>query len=77
MRYEIQTFTVCDGWVNTWTIIDDEGNESPEIFDHYQDAKDSLVEFLEEEDQSYFNGYIESRYTADEFRIVEVGHGSD
>lgn len=72
MKYEIQHFTLCDGWVNTWTVINEDGSEEKELFDSYQDARDCLQDFLEQEDESYFNGYIESRYQSDEFRIVEV-----
>ena len=72
MSYEIQHFTLCDGWVNTWTIIHEDGTEEVEKFETYQDAKDSLAEFLDDEAEAYFNGYIDSRYHEDEFRIVEV-----
>jgi hypothetical protein len=72
MKYEIQHFTLCNGWVNTWTITDEEGNSTPEIFDNYANASVSLCEFLEEEKEAFENGFIESPYTEDEFRIVEV-----
>lgn len=72
MKFEIQHYTLCDGWINTWTVTNEDGTEEPETFDSYNDAWDSLIDFLQQEDQDYFNGYIESRYTADEFRIVEV-----
>ncbi len=72
MSYEIQHYTLCDGWTNTWLIIHEDGTEEIERFDTYKDAKDALTEFLEEEDMAYFNGDIESRYTEDEFRIVEL-----
>ena len=71
-KFEIQHYTLCDGWVNTWTDYDAEGNEKPCTFDSIGDAVDALDWFLEEEDQAYFNGYIEDRYTRDEFRVVEV-----
>ena len=74
MSYEIQHFTLCDGWVNTWTVTHDDGKEEMEIFETYEDAKSALTEFLEEEDMAYFNGDIDSRYHADEFRIVEVAY---
>ena len=65
--YEIQHYTLCNGWINTWTCDD-----KPEYFDTYAHAKDALQEFLEDEDEAFFNGWIEDRYSADEFRIVEV-----
>lgn len=74
MKYEIQHYTLCNGWVNTWTLCNEDGSEEPELFDSYQDALDCLKDFLEQEDEAYFNGYIESRYQSDEFRIVEVNY---
>jgi hypothetical protein len=31
--YEVQTYTLCDGWINTWTVDD-----KPETFECYEDA---------------------------------------
>ncbi len=31
-HYEVQHFTLCDGWVNCWRTIDGEGREVPETF---------------------------------------------
>ena len=52
MSYEIQHFTLCDGWTNTWLIIHEDGTEEIERFETYQDARDALTEFLEETDMS-------------------------
>jgi hypothetical protein len=72
MVYEIQHFTLCDGWVNTWTIENEDGTTQLEYFNSVIDAQESLNEFLEEEKEAFENGFIESPYTEDEFRIVEV-----
>lgn len=74
-KFEIQHFTLCDGWINTWTITNEQGKDVPEYFDSLEDARFELDTFLADEDEAYFNGYIESRYTRDEFRIVEVKNG--
>ena len=71
-KFEIQHFTLCDGWINTWTITNEDGQDMPEYFDSYKDAEEDLMQFLMDEDEAYANGYIESRYKSDEFRIVEV-----
>ena len=72
MRYEIQHFTLCDGWVNTWLSWDDEGNVVAETFDSYADASMALDEFLSDEEYEYKQGNIESSYEKEEFRIVEI-----
>lgn len=71
-KYEIQHFTLCDGWVNTWLSWDDEGNVVAETFDSYADASMALDEFLSDEEYEYEQGNIQSPYDKDEFRIVEI-----
>jgi hypothetical protein len=68
-KFEIQHYTLCDGWVNTWS--NGETGE-PTTYDDYHQAADDLADFLDQEAEAYFNGYIESRYHADEFQIVEI-----
>jgi hypothetical protein len=68
-KYEIQHFTLCDGWINTWS--DGETGE-PTLYDSHDQAADDLADFLDQEAEAYFNGWIESRYQADEFRIMEI-----
>lgn len=68
-KFEIQHFTLCDGWINTWS---DGETGKPTIYDDYDQAKADLADFLDQEDEAYFNGYIEDRYHADEFRIMEI-----
>ena len=41
-RFEVQTYTLCDGWINCWTIEDDK----PEYFDTEQEAEDAICEFF-------------------------------
>jgi hypothetical protein len=71
MRYEIQHYTLCDGWINTWTIEQD-GDYEPEYFDTREDAEIALQDFLNDEHEAFQQGWIESKYGADEFRIVEI-----
>ena len=68
-KFEIQHYTLCDGWINTWS--DGETGE-PTVFDSFKDAQEELDQFLLDEEEAYFNGYIEDKYQRDEFKIVEV-----
>ena len=38
MRYEIQTFTFCDDWGNTWTFHHEDGTSTPETFSTKEEA---------------------------------------
>ena len=69
MRYEIQHLTLCDGWINTWS--DGETGE-PTVYSSYAEAKEELEDFLDNEAEAYFNGWIEDKYDADDYRIVEI-----
>jgi hypothetical protein len=74
MQYEVQHWTLCDSWINTWTVTDSEGNESPSYFPSHAQAQAALSDFLKEELIEYQNGNIESPYTSEEFRITPVTH---
>jgi hypothetical protein len=72
MTFEIQHFTLCNGWVNTWTIENEDGTTQLEYFDSIIDAQESLNEFLEDEYKAYVMGITDSPFTEKEFRIVEI-----
>ena len=67
IKYEVQHFTLCDGWINVWHV-----NDELEYFDSFEDALLALDSFLADEEMEYEAGNIESPYERDEFRIVEV-----
>jgi hypothetical protein len=66
-KFEVQHYTLCQGWINTWTVDDE-----PETFDSYKDAEEALDYFLKEEKQAFKRGEIDSPYEEDEFRISEI-----
>lgn len=69
IRWEVQTYTLCQGWTNTW-LIDDQ----PEIFNSREDAEDALAEFLadiEEETACHWREPDEG-YDPEDFRIAPV-----
>ena len=73
-RYEVQQYTLCDGWINTWSDYDEDGNETPSTYDSFEDALNELDSFLDDEQEAFEEGNIESPYDRDEFRIAEVEH---
>lgn len=65
--YQIETFCLCGGWQNIW-----ECNGELETFSTYQEAKDSLDDFLSDMEEAHFNGEIEDVYDRNDFRIVKL-----
>ena len=73
-RYEIQTFTLCDGWTNTWFIIDKDNSETPETFATEAEAQQALDEFLLEIQEEIATGQRlpDEGYSPDDFRIAAI-----
>lgn len=67
MSYEVQTLTICDGWVNTWTSDGD-----PEYFATYEEAEFALHEFLADMREAREYGDIKDDYDAEDYRIAKV-----
>ena len=67
--FEIQHYTICDGWINTWSICDD---EIPERFQSYDEALIALNEHIDDIKFEYKAGNIADLYTEEQFRIKEV-----
>ncbi|MDZ4138581.1 MAG: hypothetical protein U1D66_06840 [Erythrobacter sp.] len=42
------THTLCDGWVNTWTVTEPGKPEHPETFATREEADQALADYLEE-----------------------------
>ena len=64
-RYEVQHYTLCDGWINTWSDYDEDGNETPSTYDSFEDALNELDSFLDDEQEAFEEGNIESPYDRD------------
>lgn len=74
MVYEIQEYTICDGWVNTWTTWSkpDASDEHPETFTSQKKAQEALNDFFAEVNESVENGNMEGSYDPDNFRIKRI-----
>lgn len=70
MSWEVQHYTVCGGWVNTWQVDD-----QPQRFATREDAQAELDQFLAEILAEIEAGDRDpdAGYSADEFRVVPVG----
>lgn len=67
MRYQIETFTLCDGWCNTWR----DDTDAPATFASYDQALKELNEIFSELSEEVQNCFIEP-YNMSDFRIAEV-----
>lgn len=59
--FEVQTYTVFDGWINCW-----EYNDCPLTFGSKEEAQAAIDEFFNE-----LPDYMAVHYTRDDYRIVE------
>lgn len=73
-RYEIQTFTLCGGWINTWFIIDKDNSEAPKTFATEAEAQQALDGFLSEIQEEIDAGHRSPAegYSPDDYRIVPI-----
>lgn len=77
-RYEVQTFTLCDGWTNTWSVPEQAGEDTfteiPETFATRAEAQAALDQFLAEIQEEIASGQRapDEGYDPEEFRIVPV-----
>ena len=71
-EYEVQEYTLCDGWINTWTTYDDDGNEVPSTFRSKQDAEDELYDFFYQCREAVEDGNMSDEPDHEEFRIVKI-----
>ena len=72
-KYEIQHYTLCDGWINPWIIYKD-GKDVPYIFDTKAEAQAELYEFFVDIANEIIRGEREPNegYDQEEFRIVPL-----
>lgn len=66
-HYEVQTWTMMQGWSNTWSIDD-----VPEVFSTKSAAEDALKWHLRDLRAAWERGEIEDEPSKDDYIIVEV-----
>jgi hypothetical protein len=65
--FEVQTHTLCDGWVNCWS---EDGK--PLYFPTKEDAEAELSDFLEESEINCLLGYTQTAENPEDYHVVEV-----
>ena len=67
MTYEVQTYTLCAGWINLWT---DDGNTLV-TFETLEDAQKELDGFLKDQTHMVEIGHLED-FSPEDYKIAEV-----
>jgi hypothetical protein len=62
IRFEVQTETIIDGWINTWHEDDE-----PQTFPTRKEAEDAIDEFFDD----LKDAGMADDYTRDDYRVVE------
>lgn len=71
MQYEVQHYTICYGWVNTWAYAAAEGVMQPETFATAEEAQAALDEFFEDLEEEVAAGQM-APHERDQFRVRPV-----
>ena len=66
MSYQIETYTLCQGWINIWA-----DDDAPVIFGTYAAALAELADFLAELAHAVKVGHLDD-YNPEDYRVVEV-----
>lgn len=70
-RYEVHTWTLCQGWINCWSVC--ALDETPHTFKTIEAAQAELNEFLADIEAEINSGEREPEegYDPEEFRIYD------
>lgn len=68
-RFEVHTYTICEGWINVWTIDD-----TPQRFATIDAAYEEINEFINEIVNEINSGERdpENGYEREDFRIFDT-----
>lgn len=73
MRYAVETYTLCDGWINCWTECDYD-EDRPLTFATIAEAQAEIDELIADTNDVIAAGDMDegAGYDPQDFRIVEV-----
>lgn len=71
-HFEVQHYTLVDGWVNCWTTYDETDGEYPTTYETFKDAIADLDDMFDEQDYEVTLRILEPehRHSEDQYRIV-------
>ena len=68
--YEVQTLTASDGWLNTWSVLDENDTSVPQTFTSRKAAQKEIDEHVSDIQEAIENGDLD--VMLEEFRIVPL-----
>lgn len=68
--YEVQTLTASEGWLNTWSIIEENDETVPQTFSTRKAAQQEIDEHISDIKEAIESGDLD--VMLDEFRIVQI-----
>ncbi|HEB72007.1 MAG TPA: hypothetical protein ENI77_05245 [Nitrospirae bacterium] len=72
-RYEVHHYTLCEGWVNCWTVTDNENSEYPDSYSTIEAAQAEINELLSDIQSEIDRGerHAGEGYDAEEYQIYD------
>jgi len=67
-RYEVQTHTMCDGWINCWSETDEDNVDTLQTFSTRDEAEAAIHEFFAD----LYRAGIGQQYDMEEYRVVRI-----
>lgn len=76
-HFEVQHYTLIDGWVNCWTTYDEDDGEYPTTYGTFNAAIFDLDDMFDEQDYEVTAKIMEPdhRHSESEYRIVKIVDG--
>jgi len=71
-HFEVHTYTLCDGFINCWSDIDDNDKECPSTYPTRLAATLELRSFLNDVRQAVLDGDMEEAYSLSDYKVVEI-----
>lgn len=71
-HWEVQTYTLCDGWVNCWTVSEGDAEPQAETFTTRDEATKALRDYIADCILAVQDGDMSDAPTFEDHRIVFV-----
>ena len=76
-KYEVHTWTLCQGWINCWTVTEN-GHEVPDTYPTIEAAQIEIDDMFDEIERQIKSGERgpDDGYNRDDYRIYDVHSSS-